>query len=50
MKVLVKLLHNYDCSGAIAPDDPGPILMRHMLNDSKFLKKVMFSIITFSVY
>ena len=42
MKVLVKLLRNYDCSGAVAPGDPGHILMRHMLNDSKFLKKVIF--------
>ena len=41
MKILVKLLRNYDCSGAIVPGDPGHILMRHMLNNSQFLKKVI---------
>ena len=40
MKILAKLLRNYDCSGAVAPGDPGHILMRHMLNNSQFLKKV----------
>ena len=40
MKILVKLLRNYDCSGAVTPSDPGHILMRHMLNNSQFLKKV----------
>ena len=40
MKILVKLLRNYDCSGAVTPGDPGHILMRHMLNSSQFLKKV----------
>ena len=42
LKILVKLLRNHDCSGAVAPGDPGHILMRHMLNNSQFLKKVKF--------
>lgn len=43
MKILLKLLRNYDCSGPVSPGDPGHILMRHMLNNSQFLKKVMIT-------
>ena len=43
MKILLKLLRNYDCHGPVTPGDPGHILMRHMLNSSQFLKKVMIN-------
>ena len=39
MTMTAVVLHNYDCSGAVAPGDPGHILMRRMLNNSQFLKK-----------
>ena len=53
MKILLKLLRNYDCNGPVTPGDPGHILMRHMLNSSQFLKKVMImslSLLTILIY
>ena len=50
LKILVKLLRNHDCSGAVTPGDPGHILMRHMLNNSQFLKKVKFHSINMHMY